>query len=198
MTLVELLVYVILLAVVIGLVATFFIRSIAVQKTVITTGQANNNAQVAFSGMSRAVRNASPGGVKADGNLLVLFTGGGLEDSPDWKCAAWYYVPAVSPQTRGRLFSTTQPKNTLIAPTASSFASGTPAGWTLLVDGVIPTSATTPIFSGGAAGGVSVSMVVTRTGKPTDIDAVEMVTTVLPRPQPAVTSGGDPKGGCFS
>ena len=124
MTLVELLVYVILLAVVIGLVSTFFIRSIAVQKTVITTGQANNNAQAAFSGISRAVRNASPGGVKADGNLLVLFTGGGLETSSDWKCTAWYYVPAASPQTSGRLFSTTKPKGTLIAPAASSFTSG--------------------------------------------------------------------------
>ena len=198
MTLVELLVYVILLAVVLGLVATFFIRSIAVQKTVITTGQANNTAQVAFSELSRAVRNAGPSGVKADGNLLVLFTGGGPEESTSWKCRAWYYVAPVAPQTSGRLYSTTKPKDTKIVPVASSFAAGTPSGWTLAIDGVVPTNATTSIFSGGTTAGVTASMVVTRTGKPTDIDAVAMTTTVLPRPQPPVTvAGASPNGGCF-
>lgn len=193
-TLVELIVYVVLLAVIVGLVATFFIRSLDVQRTVLTTGNANNTAQVAFSGIERDVRNAAQDGVRADGNLLVLYSGGGEAGAASWKCKAWYFVPSASSGQSGKLYTTSKDPRTKIAVTSSTFAAGTPAGWTLAVDGVVPSTPSTPIFSGGSLTGVVASMVVTRTGNPSDIDAVALETTALPRPQGV--SAGD-NGGCF-
>jgi Tfp pilus assembly protein PilW len=136
-TLVELLIYsmlmVLVLAIVGGMIASFTSSS----KTVGSITQVSTSGQLAAESVERGIRNASdfrltnPTGTD---QLLIARTAGGGTDLT-WQCAAWYYSASDS-SLRYTTSATAIP-----TPTTADFAH-----WTLLGSGFGPTSGTA-IFS---------------------------------------------------
>lgn len=108
-TLVELVVYMMLFLIVVGMVATLTIQMIRVQRDVTVSAAQNQSQQVVFTEISRSIRNAAEVRVAGDGNILVLstFTGdeeaiigvangvaGNINDPSHWTCRAWVFNPA--------------------------------------------------------------------------------------------------------
>ncbi len=124
MTLVDLLVYSVLLLIVVAITGALLLSGLRTQRTAVDTGSATTRAQVALADIDRAVRNAVEAQVYAtsgsgfavvaaggSGDLLVTKTrvgaSGGLGSS--WRCARWYFDPTrTNPDgSSGALLSST-------------------------------------------------------------------------------------------
>jgi type II secretory pathway pseudopilin PulG len=138
-TLVELLIYSLLLIIILGIVGAMLASTVSTSKTVDSVTSASTAAQLASESVVRGIRNASdfslttPTGTD---QLLVARTAlGGATIS--WVCVAWYYSAAGG----GTIRYTTSPTTIPSTPTAAQLAS-----WQLLDTGVAPASGT-GIFS---------------------------------------------------
>jgi hypothetical protein len=140
-TLIELVIYCSLLAVVMLVVAGITISALRAQSIVRSMGAASNGAQLVMRSVGAGIRNSSSfqaAAPTASGQLLrarVAAGNGGLS----WTCTAWYYS-----SSNGSLYMTTNPLAMVAAPV------GVPAGWSLLATGVsLPSGVTQPFTASG-------------------------------------------------
>lgn len=200
-TLVELLVYSVLLMLVLVGAGTLLIQSLKGQQQVVGISVSSGDAQVAVRAVDRAVRNAAVDGIKIVDNVVLVAHSGGGDKPEDFVCQAWAYRPPAPGDTYGTLWTKTLRADTTRPPAArldalgSAVASGgSTAGWIRLVDGVVPPSGGTsgPIFSGSLPM-VTVEFGSVQTESAGDRPGTKVSSTTSPRPQ--AVSGN---GGCFS
>jgi prepilin-type N-terminal cleavage/methylation domain-containing protein len=137
-TLTELIASSVLFSLVTLTAVSIFLGQFSAQQQVSAITTATTDAQLAGTTIDTGIRNSSGfelTAVSADQLLVARVAGGG--STLQWTCRAWYY--SASADTI-RMTSTT-PGTPVVAPTASQLET-----WTLLADGVTPTSGTT-IFS---------------------------------------------------
>ncbi|RZU64112.1 pilin/secretion family protein with methylation motif [Microterricola gilva] len=130
-TLVELLVYMLLMVLVLavagGLLSTTLIQS----TTVRAVDNSSTAAQLAADSIETGIRNSSDFSLSTPiGNDQLLVARVASNDATlTWSCVAWYYSAS------GRSLRMTRSATAIAAPTAAQLSS-----WTLLVDGVSPIS----------------------------------------------------------
>ncbi len=137
-TLVELMVYSIILTVVLGVVASMYLSLNATQQVVSTTVDASSQAQVAADSIETGVRNSSAFSLTAPsvGTQFLRARVATGTTTIVWKCAAWYYSTAGGGTIRYKVSTTA-----IAAPSEA-----TAATWSKLATGVAPSTGTT-IFS---------------------------------------------------
>lgn len=186
-SLVELIVYSLLLVLVMAIAGSVLIRTLTTQRDVRSMAQASSTGQVAVRLFERSVRNAAQVSVPAahGGNLVIVKTRVGLDGAAaaSWLCRAWHY-DAASDELR----------------TISGPATGTPvtsglsyplssSAWTVALSGVVPTlSGATPliVFSAEALSGGKIRFDML-TGNGTN--RLSFSSAVIPRPQGATIGG---------
>jgi type II secretory pathway pseudopilin PulG len=90
-TLVELIVYSVLLIVIMGIAASLFLQMIYAQRDIVDMAQANNVAQVTFKELERDTRNAAVIRIKDGGNLMVMRTRVASDTNEDaWQCVGYF------------------------------------------------------------------------------------------------------------
>lgn len=106
-TLVELMVYSILLIVVMGIAAVVFVRVINAQTEIKGMAEANNEAQVLFTELELDLRNAAWVEAYWGGDLLVMQTRSATPgDDASYICAGYYYDEVDQTMHRTRLRQT--------------------------------------------------------------------------------------------
>ncbi len=137
-TLVELIVVFLLGVLVLSTVGGIYISTIGVQQIVSTMNRTTSDGQLAARSIDSAVRNGSEFQITtlpSTDQLLRVRTLDGSTGAA-WTCSAWYFASS------GSIRMTTAAEDVVIAvPTATQLAD-----WTLLVDGIRPSSGTA-IFS---------------------------------------------------
>lgn len=129
-TLVELLVYCMLLVLVVGIASGMLISVMKNSKTATTMNESTSAGQLAVDSIDSSIRNSSdfqltsPTGTD---QLLIARTASSSGDLT-WSCVAWYYSAAGQGSIRSMRSSTI-----ILPPTADQLAT-----WTLLDEGVRP------------------------------------------------------------
>ncbi len=146
MSLVELLVYSVILGIVMVLIGSLLINGLTTQRDVSGRTQAVNTMQNAFAAVERSVRNASGGYVDAGGTLLVVRerTAASVAAADDWRCVGYYLDESAGVLRRILDDSGTQTAAALAAPNAATVA-GT---WPEFVPGASRIG-TAPAFGAG-------------------------------------------------
>ncbi|WP_430869225.1 type II secretion system protein [Demequina aurantiaca] len=164
-TLVELLVYIVLLAIVGTMVVMLMLNGYKSQLNISQTTQNSGDSQNAIKAITYDVRYSSASKISPSGNLLVTRTWVGDPETGTYVCRGWFYDDATKKLRRATTSAATSGAN---ATTASA--------WTQYVEGV---TATSP-FSTSGSDGVRVSFTGTPAawGRDTGIDTV-----ISPRPQ---------------
>lgn len=137
-TLSELIVSSALFSLVILVAGSILLGQVSAQQQVSAVTSATTEAQLASSTIDGGIRNSSGFELTAVGSdqlLVARVAGGGA--TLQWVCRAWYYSADADTI---RMTSTT-PGTPVAAPTVAQLAT-----WTLLADGITPTTGTT-IFS---------------------------------------------------
>ncbi|KQV07150.1 hypothetical protein ASC63_07480 [Leifsonia sp. Root112D2] len=178
MSLIELMVYMGLAVIVLGVVGGFLVNSLRTGNDVRTTTAATTAAQLISSSIQTGVRNAS--GIHevdegADGSQLVVVRTATKTSTAGWRCQAWYYSAAdqaVYTTITGATAPITVP-------------SGGPKGaWTLLSDGVSPANGASQVFQ-VTSYSVALSFgVATTGGSPVRIDNTAFMRTANPEGAP--------------
>jgi type II secretory pathway pseudopilin PulG len=120
-TLVELLVYSVLMILVIGLAATLFIRLITEQKDITAMAEAENSMQLLYKQLETDIRNADWAEIDGSGDLLVLRTGISTSvTSTSVMCVGYYYDDVDSTMRRLQTTQSAPTKSALDAATKSS------------------------------------------------------------------------------
>ncbi|MGO4691321.1 PilW family protein [Glaciibacter sp. 2TAF33] len=138
-TLVELLVYCMLLVLVFAIASAMLISVMKNSKTVTAMNETTSAGQLAVDSIDSSIRNSSdfqltnPSGTD---QLLITRTASTVAGPVTWSCMAWYYSSSGAGSIRSMRSSTT-----ILPPTATELAT-----WTLLDDGVTPLTGTA-IFS---------------------------------------------------
>jgi hypothetical protein len=141
LTLTELIVSSMLFSLVVLVAGAIVVGQISAQQQVSAITSATTDAQLAGATIDTGIRNSSGFELSAVGSdqfLVARVAGGG--STLQWVCRAWYY--SASADTI-RMTSTT-PGTPMAVPTAGDLAS-----WTLLADGITPTSGTTIFTASG-------------------------------------------------
>lgn len=202
-TLVELLVYMLLLGLVLAGVGAIVLQSIKGQRQVVSISQAAGGSQGVMRAINLSVRNAA--GIAIDGssgiggtsNVLVVHTGGG-DDSADFVCQAWVHIPSAVTGTRGEIWTRTLPVDPtrpahqrLDALGSAVAAGGSTSGWTFVVAGVEETA--DPLFDIQATK-VSVSFTTYQTQPGRESEVGTTVSATVNARQQAIKGNG----GCHS
>lgn len=147
MTLVELLVYMILLGIVLSIIASVIINTLQKQQEIVEISDANNTGQSVISSVDLAVANASGFWLRtapSGSQLLVTKTRSTLEDATEVdvaRCVGYFYdsttkkLHTVSDMLAGSAIPRTYAADTTTFTGASS--------WPVLAEGVEPSGATT-------------------------------------------------------
>jgi prepilin-type N-terminal cleavage/methylation domain-containing protein len=143
-TLVELMVYIVLLGIVMSIVVATWVSITKAQTSVQNMSNAANSGQAALNGITSAITNSSAVSVTAPtaGNQLLLTRTALPGSTATWQCEAWYYQSAANSSTGvgGLYFKTSS--SAITAPSSSALSS-----WTTLVTGVTPPTGSTTIFN---------------------------------------------------
>ncbi|MDN4489395.1 prepilin-type N-terminal cleavage/methylation domain-containing protein [Demequina sp. SYSU T00068] len=135
-TLVELLAYILILAVVMAIAVAYFIQLINHQGHVRDTAEAGDSAQLAFKAMETDVRSSSWAIVAHGGDLLVLqsrvVTSAGSDAE---RCVGFYFNASTGDVHRTTSTSGAETKAALAAPDDAS-AAAVAADWPVLVSNV--------------------------------------------------------------
>jgi type II secretory pathway pseudopilin PulG len=120
-TLVELLVYSVLMIIVLGIAASLFIRLLVEQRDIKAMADANNEAQLAFKQLEMDVRNADWAQVDGNGALLVVRTRIATSAS-DFApvCVGYYFDDEDQTLYRVQTVDSAPTANALAAPDASA------------------------------------------------------------------------------
>lgn len=173
MTLVELLVYMILLGLVLAIIGSLMISTVKKQTEVVRISEAGNTAQTLLSSVDLAVANASGFRVRTDaatGNQLVLTktrsTLSGSGEVNVARCVGYFYDAAT-----GKLHSASVPlpaaTNKVRAADVAGYAGAT--SWPVAASGVARVDASTRIFT-------------QKTTDPTKLDVAFSIATMANRP----------------
>lgn len=138
-TLMEVIVVFLLATLVLTTVGGIYITTIGVQQIVGTMNRTTTDGQLAARSIDAGIRNGSEFEITTlpSGDQLLRVRTLDGSDAAVWHCRAWYYAASD-----GAIRTRTAADATVIAaPTAAQLA-----GWTLLVDGIRPSTGTT-IFS---------------------------------------------------
>lgn len=129
LTLVELLVYSLLLVGVFLIVGTIMISSLSIEQMVRTSTQTASNAQLAASSIESGVRNGTDFAVEnvGDDRVLLVRTAGSDPGAVTWHCAAWYFSESTGTIRYTRSSSDSAP---VVVPGSE------PVDWTLLASGI--------------------------------------------------------------
>jgi hypothetical protein len=135
-TLPELILYGVLLTMVLAVGASIMISGTFVERTVRSVFGASTSAQLTADSLETGIRNSSGFKVIAPtvGTQLVQARVAQGTTSVIWNCASWYYTPT---QDGGSIWYKSSPA-AISAPTSGGYT-----GWTILANGVSPTSGTT-------------------------------------------------------
>jgi prepilin-type N-terminal cleavage/methylation domain-containing protein len=170
-TLIELIVYMALLALVIAGLGGVFVAGIGAQRDVASSTSASGEAQLVSRSLVQGIRNASSftaGTRDAAGQVVrarVASTDGA--GTTTWRCVAWFWSAGAS-----AVYTASSATGPVAAPTES-----TPVGWTLLASGATVPSGVTAPFS-AASNQLAVELLVAGTeGSP-----VRISTTAASRP----------------
>lgn len=147
-TMVELLVYALLLSLVLAVVGGFLISTMTVQSDVRSRAEATTLGQSVVRSVQNGIRNASYVTLTdISGSQFLLVRTAASGANLEWVCQAWYY----SPDEDGSLYMTrTQPAAAIAAPTAADLLT-----WTRMADGISADGET--IFS-AIAGRVTIDL----------------------------------------
>ncbi len=139
LTLVELLIYVVLLGVVLSIVVGIFISVNTTQKTVSAVVGASNQGQTAANQIASAINNASAVSVTTPtaGDQMLLTRTAKPSSTVGWVCEAWYYQSAANAANGVGSLRFTTSTSAIAAPSASTLAT-----WTLVASAVTPASGT--------------------------------------------------------
>lgn len=136
MSLVELLVYSLLLVFVVLIAGSLLIRTLQTQRDVTTVSQTNNDALLTFGQLERDARNAAKGKTSDGGNLLLLATRVASDADPNtWVCVGYYYNPGTKVLRRVSSTSTTATAAAAVAGSGSALAAST-AAWPVALEQV--------------------------------------------------------------
>lgn len=141
LTMVELLVYSLLLAGVMTIIGSLLINTLRTEDTVSGVTDATTAAQLTATSVSTGVRNSSGFLLSTVGSSDQVLVARVTDDDGVWTCRAWYY--SNSENSIRTLSSATK-----ILP--ASWTAASLQGWLLLASGVQPkqgAAATAPIFS---------------------------------------------------
>lgn len=135
-SLVELLIYMLLAVTVLTIISAILINSLQAERTVRTSAQATDTAQLAAQSLNRGIHNASAIEVTSPASGITLVRTRSIDSSAAgvWRCEAWVVA-------NGQMRFTTS--SAAIAPPTTAAAA---ASWLLLADGVEPIGAN-PIFA---------------------------------------------------
>lgn len=134
-TLVELLAYMIILVIVMGMGAAIFIQIIQNQQAVKASAEANNTAQLVFRELERDLRNAAWVTVADGGDLAVMRTRSATPGDEERFVCVGYFLDTAS----GELRRTVSAGSTFTAPALTATASTLPtvtANWHVARDGM--------------------------------------------------------------
>ncbi len=135
-TLVELIVYCALLAIVLPLVGTLLHRTLVTQRDVGAVTEASTTSQTVARSVGAGVRNASAISYttpSSETELLVVRAQVGPAGTPSWMCQGWYYDGAHDVLYAKRVPAAGAASPAITAPTAAQLAT-----WTELARGVTP------------------------------------------------------------
>lgn len=172
MSLVELLIYSLLLVTVLAVAGGIIMNSLSTQQTVTTVTSATSAGQLVSASVEQGIRNASAFQVAtptAFGQLLrsrtVRVTPAGVST---WQCQAWFRTAT------GDFYARVSPSSAIPAPTTAADLTT----WTLVSKGVNLPSGVTQAFT-GSSGQLTLAVSV----DPGDADSVLISTTIVSRPQ---------------
>lgn len=178
-SLVELLVYLIVMAILVTLIASTFIQGRGVQGDQQSLADASNEAQLAAASIERPIRNAASIQVDSTahaGDLLVVKSRvGEPNDAPgSWRCYAWYYDSGTR-----TIYTTTDAPGTSSV-TAGIVGAPDVSAWRPLITEVDKVPGHAVFRTTGVGGGITMRFDVSsqRQGAPVRIDS-----TVIPRLQ---------------
>lgn len=187
LTLVELLIYSILLSFIVMIAGGLLIKVLETQRDTTSLNEASNGAQVAVREIERGLRNAAevqfPG--TFTGNLLVVKTrvGDDASDPASWECRAWYYDAA----SRELRYIDGPATGTPV--TAGLTAPLDTSGWRTVLTNVVPAQeggSDQQVFATTPLGGAKIRFdVLADSGR----GRTTVTTTVIPREQ-GTTIGG--------
>ncbi len=161
MTLVELIVYSVLMVLVAAIVGTTLVQTMWVQHHITGTNDANNFAQTHLSAMELGVRNASEIRVSSDGRLLVVKRRSTAQsDANAAVCSGWYLDPA------GDLRAVTQAATGTPRTVAAVANPSNAASWPLAVDGARPPASGKAFALSGSTVTIAVEVDTTRNRPP--------------------------------
>ncbi len=135
-TMIELLMYSLLLGLVISTVASVLISSMFAERTVREVITATTKAQLAADSVNTGIRNSSAYdvvAVGADQMVRARVARGAGTTTVTWVCAAWYYSSSL------KTISYRESATAIAAPATTTVLKT----WTVLADGVSPASGTT-------------------------------------------------------
>lgn len=167
LTLVELIVYGIILSTVLLIVGSILVSSLSIQRVVQESTEATTAAQLAVTSIEAGVRNASAVNLTSVGSdqLLEVRTVGSDPSSAVWRCQAWYYSAANGTL---RMTSTASDATSVTAPTAE------PNTWILLTSNIsAPTSGV--IFTNSGNSVTIYFQATTKDSEPVDIRSSSVV-----------------------
>lgn len=135
-SLVELLIYMLLAVTILTIIAAILINSLQAERTVRTSAQATDTAQLAAQSLNRGIHNASAIEVTSPATGITVVRTRSIDSSAAgvWRCEAWVVADGEM------RFATS---SAAIAPPTTASAA---AGWLLLAEGVEPIGAN-PIFA---------------------------------------------------
>lgn len=142
MTLVELIIYSLLLVTVLLIVGTMLISSQNIGLIVRESTTTASAAQIAATSIEWGVRNATAVQLTTSGNdqLLQVRTAGSDPNSPTWRCQSWYYSDSAGTI---RSMSSTSDATPVASPVSE------PSGWSLLASKIEPSSGSTIFTQSG-------------------------------------------------
>ncbi|WP_210507552.1 prepilin-type N-terminal cleavage/methylation domain-containing protein [Naasia sp. SYSU D00057] len=170
-TLIELIVYMALLALVLGGLGGVFLAGLGAQRDVASSTSASGEAQLVSRSVVQGIRNASSftAGTRDSAGQVLRARVGSTDGAgtTTWHCAAWFWSAADR-----AVYTATSVTGPVAAPSASK-----PAGWTLLASGAtLPSGVAAPFTA--ASSQLAVELLVAGTeGRP-----VRVSTTAASRP----------------
>lgn len=133
-TLVELLVYSVLLVGMMTLVGTILINTMWTNHHILRLNEASNHSQSQLEAMALAVRNASEVEVLDGGNLLIVHRRSTLEgDANQGVCSGWYFNP-----TTNNLHAAHDAADGSSRTATARGNPGAAASWPVMIEGVSP------------------------------------------------------------
>lgn len=143
-TLVELIVYCVILLVVMTIAGSIFLQIVRAQRDIGDMASANNEAQLTFKELERDVRNAAAIRIADGGKLIVMRTRVASDSNTDaWQCVGYYLDTGNEVLRVTRSSNSTATHNVLAQATSAGIRTAASA-WPVARDGFMAVGTTRP------------------------------------------------------